>query len=198
MIGRLHHAVAHRRRPRAVCAAWRQCIAHRRELIARRRGASRDRPSRCRAHLRERRDGGSRPRCTARRRGAADAPAREHERATDINKPREAHARGCRIARELCQAARVRYARGSRSRSPSLVIVICARIVAGGQTWDDIAYHTEVAPRGSRPPRRSRRASCRRGGKARRSACRCSRSRAHGAAYPVWRGSPRRRARSTG
>jgi len=26
------------------------------------------------------------------------------------------------------------------------VIVICARIVAGGQTWDDIAYHTEVAP----------------------------------------------------
>ncbi|MBV8763082.1 MAG: hypothetical protein JO257_37695 [Deltaproteobacteria bacterium] len=28
----------------------------------------------------------------------------------------------------------------------TLVIVICARIVAGGQTWDDIAYHTYVAP----------------------------------------------------
>jgi hypothetical protein len=27
----------------------------------------------------------------------------------------------------------------------ALVIVICARIVAGGQTWDDVAYHTEVA-----------------------------------------------------
>jgi hypothetical protein len=26
------------------------------------------------------------------------------------------------------------------------VIVICARIVAGGQTWADVAYHTEVAP----------------------------------------------------
>jgi hypothetical protein len=26
------------------------------------------------------------------------------------------------------------------------VIVICARIVVGGQTWDDVAYHTEVAP----------------------------------------------------
>src|SRR5262249_9495417 len=28
----------------------------------------------------------------------------------------------------------------------AVVIVICARIVAGGDTWDDIAYHTEVAP----------------------------------------------------
>ena len=28
----------------------------------------------------------------------------------------------------------------------ALVIVICARIVAGGQTWNDIAYHTQVAP----------------------------------------------------
>lgn len=28
----------------------------------------------------------------------------------------------------------------------TLVIVICARLVAGGQTWDDIAYHTRVAP----------------------------------------------------
>ncbi len=28
----------------------------------------------------------------------------------------------------------------------TLVIVICARLVAGGQTWDDIAYHTRIAP----------------------------------------------------
>ena len=26
------------------------------------------------------------------------------------------------------------------------VIVICARIVAGGETWSDVAYHTQVAP----------------------------------------------------
>jgi hypothetical protein len=28
----------------------------------------------------------------------------------------------------------------------ALGIVVCARVVAGGQTWDDVAYHTEVAP----------------------------------------------------
>ena len=28
----------------------------------------------------------------------------------------------------------------------TLVIVICARLVAGGQTWDDIPYHTRIAP----------------------------------------------------
>lgn len=26
------------------------------------------------------------------------------------------------------------------------VLVICARVIAGGQTWDDVRYHTEVAP----------------------------------------------------
>src|SRR3569623_3321776 len=108
------------------------------EAIARPARGSPARRARCRAHRPRVCAGGSRPRCTARHRAhwrysrarATPAAARE---------PR----RGCRIGSELCHAAPVQTHRFAFALA-TLVIVICARLVAGGETWDDNAYQMRV------------------------------------------------------